>query len=97
MAITAGRLLNFDRYDSSKISFYLSIPALAGASSLGIKDAFDKGIEFNILVIFSIIFSFLFSFLTIKYFLVYVKKFTLNIFVYYRVVLAGILLIIVYA
>ena len=97
MAITAGRLLNFDRYDSSKISFYLSIPALVGASSLGIKDAFDKGIEFNILVIFSIIFSFLFSYLTIKYFLVYVKKFTLYIFVYYRVVLAGILLIIVYA
>ena len=97
IVITAGRLLNFDRYDSSKISFYLSIPALAGASSLGIKDAFDKGIEFNILVIFSIIFSFLFSYLTIKYFLVYVKKFTLNIFVYYRVVLAGILLIIVYA
>ena len=97
VAITAGRLLNFDRYDSSKISFYLSIPALVGASSLGIKDAFDKGIEFNILVIFSIIFSFLFSYLTIKYFLVYVKKFTLNIFVYYRVVLAGILLIIVYS
>ena len=97
VAITAGRLLNFDRYDSSKISFYLSIPALAGASSLGIKDAFDKGIEFNILVIFSVIFSFLFSYLTIKYFLAYVKKFNLNIFVYYRILLAGVLLIVVYA
>ena len=96
VVITAGRFLNFDRYDSSKISFYLSIPALAGASTLGIKDAFDKGIEFNILVIFSVIFSFLFSYLTIKYFLAYVKKFNLNIFVYYRVLLAGILLIIVY-
>ena len=97
VAITAGRFLNFDRYDSSKISFYLSIPALEGASTLGIKDAFDKGIEFNILVIFSLIFSFLFSYLTIKYFLAYVKKFNLNIFIYYRILLAGILLIIVYA
>ena len=97
VAITAGRLLNFDRYDSSKISFYLSIPALAGASTLGIKDALEQGIEFNILLIFSIIFSFLFSYLTIKYFLAYVKKFTLNIFVYYRILLAGILLIIVYS
>ena len=97
VAITAGRLLNFDRYDSSKISFYLSIPALAGASALGIKNAFDQGIEFNILVIFSIIFSFLFSYLTIKYFLAYIKKFTLNLFVYYRILLAGILLIIVYS
>ena len=60
------------------------------------KDAFDKGIEFNILVIFSVIFSFLFSYLTIKYFLAYVKKFNLNIFVYYRMLLAGILLIVVY-
>ena len=97
VAITAGRFLNFDRYDSSKISFYLSIPALAGASTLGIKDAFDKGVEFNILVMFSIIFSFLFSYLTIKYFLAYVKKFNLNIFIYYRILLAGILLIVVYA
>ena len=97
VVITAARLLNFNRYDSLKISFYLSIPALAGASTLGIKDVLEKGIEFNILVLFSIIFSFLFSYLTIKYFLAYVKKFTLNIFVYYRVLLAGILLIIVYS
>ena len=97
IVITAGRLLNFNRHESLKISFYLSIPALAGASTLGIKDALEKGIEFNILVLFSIIFSFLFSYLTIKYFLAYVKKFTLNIFVYYRVLLAGILLIIVYS
>ena len=97
ITITAGRILGFDRTDSTKISFYLSIPALAGASTLGIKDVLEKGIEFNILVLFSIIFSFLFSYLTIKYFLAYVKKFTLNIFVYYRVLLAGILLIIVYS
>ena len=97
VVITAARVLNFNRYDSLKISFYLSIPALAGASTLGIKDVLEKGIEFNILVLFSIIFSFLFSYLTIKYFLAYVKKFTLNIFVYYRVLLAGILLIIVYS
>jgi len=96
VVITAGRLLNFNRYDSLKISFYLSIPALAGASTLGIKDALEKGIEFNILVLFSIIFSFLFSYLTIKYFFIYIKKFTLNIFVYYRILLAGLLLIIIY-
>ena len=37
IVITASRFLNFDRVDSSKIAFYLSIPALAGASFLGIK------------------------------------------------------------
>ncbi|MDC0163760.1 undecaprenyl-diphosphate phosphatase, partial [Candidatus Pelagibacter sp.] len=86
--ITASRFLNFDRVDSSKISFYLSIPALAGASVLSLKDVFSTGIELNLIFLYSIIFSFLFSYLTVKYFLIYVKKFSLNIFVYYRTFLA---------
>ena len=97
IVITAGRFLNFSRYDSTKISFYLSIPTIAGASFLSLKSLVDKNIDLNLIVLVSILLSFIFSYLTIKYFLVYVKKFTLNIFVYYRVVLAGILLIIVYA
>ena len=39
ITITAARFLKFNRVDSSKISFLLSIPALAGASFLGLKDA----------------------------------------------------------
>ena len=35
ITITAARLLSFNRVDSGKISFLLSIPALAGASFLG--------------------------------------------------------------
>ncbi len=97
IVITAGRFLNFDRYDSSKISFYLSIPALAGASVLGLKDVMNQNIEFNILTIFSIIFSFFFSYLTIKYFLVFVKKFSLKVFVYYRIFLAGLIFVIIYS
>ena len=42
ITITAGRILGFDRTDSTKISFYLSIPALLGASTLGIKDLFKE-------------------------------------------------------
>ena len=96
VAITAGRLLNFDRYDSSKISFYLSIPALTGASILGLKDALNQNIELNLLIIFSVICSFIISYLTIKYFLIFVKNFSLNIFVFYRIFLALILFVIVY-
>tara|TARA_B100002003_G_scaffold221030_1_gene223752 strand:- start:341 stop:1108 length:768 start_codon:yes stop_codon:yes gene_type:complete len=96
ITITAGRILNFNRYESSKISFYLSIPALAGASVIGLKDTLDQNVQFNSIVIFSTICSFIFSYLTIKYFLIYVKKFTLNIFVYYRIFLALILFAIIY-
>ena len=96
IVITAGRLLNFDRYDSTKISFYLSIPAISGASFLGLKDILNENINFNIGVLISIIFSFIFSFLTIKYFLIFVKKFTMNLFIFYRIFLSLILFYIVY-
>ena len=97
IVITASRFLNFDRVDSSKIAFYLSIPALAGASFLGMQDVFKTNIDFNLVFLFSIIFSFFISYLTIKYFLVYVKNFNLKFFVYYRIFLALILFVIVYA
>ena len=96
LVITASRFLNFDRVDSSKIAFYLSIPALAGASFLIIKDVLKNSIDFNLIFLFSIIFSFLISHLTIKYFLIYVKNFNLKFFVYYRIFLALILFVIVY-
>ena len=96
IVITASRFLNFNRIDSSKIAFYLSIPALGGASFLGLKDIFKTGIILNSIFIYSIILSFIISYLTIKYFLVYVKNFNLNLFIYYRILLALILFVIVY-
>ncbi len=96
ITITAGRFLNFDRHDSAKISFYLSIPALIGASVLSLKDAISEDLKFNFLLIISIILSFIFSYLTIKYFLVYTKKFSLKFFVIYRVILSIIIFSIIY-
>ena len=96
IVITAGRFLNFNRYDSTKISFYLSMPAIAGAGFLSLKSLVDKNIDFNLIVLISIILSFTFSYLTIKYFLIFVKKFSLNFFVFYRIILSGILFLIIY-
>ena len=97
ISITAARFLNFNRVDSSKISFLLSIPALAGASFLGLKDAFNQSLEFNYLILFAIILSFLFSYMTVKFFLNYLKKFSLNIFVIYRIIISIILFLIIYS
>jgi undecaprenyl-diphosphatase len=88
--------LGFDRTDSTKISFYLSIPALVGASALGIKDLFKENIDFNLLVVVGVFLSFLFSLLTIKIFLRFIKNFSLNIFVVYRLFLAIVLFYIIY-
>lgn len=96
IVITASRFLKFDRVESSKIAFYLSIPALAGASVLGFKDVIDDQINFDAVFIFSTSASFLFSYFTIKYFLIYVKMFSLSFFVIYRIVLSIILFSIIY-
>ena len=96
ITITAGRILGFDRTDSTKISFYLSIPALLGASTLGIKDLFKENIDFNLLVLIGVFLSFLFSLITIKIFFKFIKNFSLNVFVVYRIFLAIILFYIIY-
>ena len=96
IVITAGRFLNFSRYDSTKLSFYLSIPAIAGASFLSLKSLVDKNIDLNLIVLLSVFLSFIFSYLTIKYFLIFVKKFTLSTFVIYRIILSAILFLTIY-
>ena len=96
ITITAARILKFNRFDSSKISFLLSIPALCGASFLGLKDLFNESIDLNYLSFLAIISSFIFSFLTVKFFLSYINKFSMNAFVIYRILIALVLFYIIY-
>ena len=96
ITMTAARILKFNRVDSSKISFLLSIPALSGASFLGLKDLFDQSVEFNYLVIIAIVSSFIFSFITVKFFLEYINKFSMNVFVIYRIIIALLLFFVIY-
>ena len=97
ITITGARFLKFKRYDSAKISFLLSIPTLAAVSIFGLDNLVrSESSNFSFLIISSIILSFLFSFISIKYFLKYIKNFSLNIFVIYRVILGTILLAITY-
>ena len=96
ITLTAARFLKFNRVDSSKIAFLLSIPALAGASFLGLKDAVQQSVEFNYLLLIAITFSFIFSFITVKYFIKYVSNFSFTIFVIYRILIGLILFSVIY-
>lgn len=97
ISITAGRFLNFKRLDSAKISFLLSIPTLAAVSFFGLINLMKSdNLEFSLLNVFSIIFSFIFSLITIVYFLKFIKKFNLNIFVIYRIILGLLILYFAY-
>ena len=97
IAITAARLLKFKRIEAGKISFLISIPILGAVSIFGVKNLiFSESLNFTYLNLLSIIISFTFSLITIKYFLNYINKFNLNIFVYYRIFLGLLLLILAY-
>ena len=97
ITITSGRLLGFNRFDSAKISFFLSIPTLTAASLLGIYNIYKEGsAELNFLAIIAVTFSFIFSYFTITLFLNFIKKFSLNIFIIYRIILSLFILGIVY-
>ncbi len=97
IAITFSRFLGFNRVDSAKISFLLSIPTLFVVSCYGlytlyqIEDLVVK--EINLL---SILMSFIFSYITIIFFLKFLKKFNLIIFVIYRIILGLVLLYFAY-
>jgi len=96
ITITAARIFKFNRFDSSKISFLLAIPAIGGASVLQLKNAFEQSFHLNYLMLISITLSFLFSYFTVKFFLDYINKFSLNFFVIYRIIISIILFIIIY-
>ena len=93
ISITAARFLNFKRSDSAKISFLLSLPTLAAVSIYGLKNIFlSENLNYSTINLVAILLSGIFSYLTIKYFLIYLKKFNLNLFVIYRIIL-GILIL----
>tara|TARA_Y100000766_G_C18828780_1_gene566921 strand:+ start:33 stop:698 length:666 start_codon:yes stop_codon:yes gene_type:complete len=97
ITITAGRFLGFKRFDASKISFLLSIPTLGAVSVYGLSVLVtEKNFDVLSLNYLSILFSFIFSYFTIKYFLKYINKFSMNLFVLYRLILGFTLLSITY-
>jgi len=88
ITLTAGRLLGYSRFEAAKFSFFLSIPTTAGACFLGVLDLIKtNNSDLNYIAIIGFITSFLSSYLTIKFFLSFISKFNLNIFIYYRIIL----------
>ena len=97
ITITSGRFLGFNRFDSAKISFFLSIPTLFAASMLGIYNIYKEGSsELNFLAIIAVIFSFIFSYFTIAIFLKFIRNSSLNIFVIYRLIISLLILSVAY-
>ena len=81
VVITAALIVGFNRNDSIKISFLLSIPAILMASTYQITQLLDSN---DILLIreyfFGFLFSFIFSYLTIRLFISTINRITFPIY-----------------
>ena len=95
ITIIAGLRSGLKREEALKFSFLMSIPIILGASVKKIPALFSAGIEANELIIVSLGFvsAFIAGILSIRYFLKFAKNNSLNIFAYYRIALALILIL----
>jgi undecaprenyl-diphosphatase len=94
ITITAGMFRDLTRESAARFSFLLSTPVIFGATLLEGRKLL-KNPETYHLDIFAIglISAFVSGFIAIKFLLNFLKKHPLNVFVYYRFLLAGVILI----
>lgn len=97
ITITAGLFRNLTREPAARFSFLLSTPVIGGAVLLEGRKLFNGPVSYN-LELFGIGFiaAFISGFFAIKFLLYFLRKHPMNIFVYYRFLLAAAILIAVY-
>jgi len=92
--MSAGLLRGLDRVTVTKLSFYLSVPALAAAGALQLVTEFDaisKGVGWPATITATAV-SFAVAYVAVAWLLKYVAKHTYSVFIGYRLVLGVIVL-----
>lgn len=89
--ISTGLLRNLDRVAATRLSFFLSIPALTGAGLYELKDATGGGVDILPLAIGTLV-SFAVAYASIAWLLRYIAKHSFTLFIIYRVIIALLLL-----
>ena len=93
ITISAGLFRGFEREAAARFSFLLSTPIIAGATILHIKEAFTSQVNYDFKVFsIGIITSCITGFIAIKFLLNFLKKYPLNLFVYYRFMLSAVII-----
>jgi undecaprenyl-diphosphatase len=97
ITISAGLFRGFEREEAARFSFLLSTPIIAGAALLHLKKAFTIGVSHDLkLFTTGIITSCITGFIAIKFLLVFLKRYPLNLFVYYRFTLSAVIIILIW-
>jgi undecaprenyl-diphosphatase len=93
--MSAGLLRDIDRVTVTKLSFFLSIPALTGASVLqGIDEAdrISAGVGWLNTIVATVV-SFVVAYLSVNWLLRYIARHSYTVFIVYRVVLGTVLMV----
>jgi undecaprenyl-diphosphatase len=95
--MSAGLLRGIDRVAVTRLSFFLSIPALTGAGILQTIDEFDQisaGVGWGPTIVATLV-SFVVAFFAVSWLLRYIARHTYSIFIVYRVGLGVLVLALV--
>lgn len=93
ITISAGLFRGLERDVSARFSFLLSTPIIAGATMLHFKKFMVSQSNHDLQLFFGgLITSFITGFIAIKFLLNFLKKHPLNLFVYYRFILAVVII-----
>ena len=88
ITISCARLLGYSRVDATKFSFLISIPAILGANSISFTNTNFINLESEyFLLLLAFLVSYFVSLITIKSLLKFLQKYTLNVFVIFRIFL----------
>ncbi len=92
ITISTGIFRGIKRESSARFSFLMATPIIAGATILEGKYFFQNFSNYDVtLFIMGIITSFISGIFAIKFLLIFFKRFSLNIFIYYRFIISGII------
>jgi undecaprenyl-diphosphatase len=94
ITISAGLFRGFEREAAARFSFLLSTPIIAGATILHLKGALYNHMNYDLrLFSIGITTSFITGFIAIKFLLNFLRRYPLNLFVYYRFILSAVIII----
>jgi undecaprenyl-diphosphatase len=83
--LSAALLIGLDRVSATRLSFFLSIPALTGAGLYELKDALGAGVGAGPLIVGTVV-SFAVAYASVAWLLKFVARHTINGFAGYRVI-----------
>ena len=92
VTMTAARFLGYSRVEAARLSFLLSIPAVAGAGVLIVPDLLEAGSEMIREALITGALTFVAAFLTMTFLMKFLRKASMLVFVVYRVAIGALLL-----